>query len=173
MKVLKAVISWFAWGSGYILLALAVLITIDVSLRKLFNRPIVGAFEVSVIGFLFITFLALGFVQQSERQMRIDLLTKNVKGKLSEALRVINNLLTLLFFGLMLWKTVLEFIFAWQKSSIERGLIAIPSVIPLSAILIGCTFICLSCLVVGLRGFWSIFPHRSINEKEYSSHRDP
>lgn len=173
MKLLTAIISWSARGAGYILLALIILITIDVSLRKLVNWPITGAFEVSVIGFLSITFLALGLVQLSERQMRIDVLTKDIKGRLSEVLKIVNNLLSLIFFGLLLWKAVMELIFAWQKSSIERGLIAIPSVIPLSAIVIGCIFICLSCLIGGLRGCRSIFSYRGAHRQESHKNQGP
>ncbi len=161
MRHPSMILGWAAWMSASLLVFLSVLLTIDVLSRKLLDRPIVGVFEVSCVGLLFVTFLGLGWAQHKKRQLRIDVLANIVTGKCAHLLELINNSLVLIFFGLILWQGMLEWASAWQKSATGRGLIQIPDIIPISGLVLGSILICLRCLVGSLRSVSGILSRRT------------
>lgn len=146
MSAFHSLLRWSCTLSGVLLLILAILIVADVLSRWALGRPITGVFETSEVTFVLVSFLALAWVHQQGRQMRIDVLSGRAQGRPAAAMEVVTNLLALAFFGMVLWRGVFQWLEAWGIWDIRPGVVQIPTVIPIGAIVVGTVFLCLSIL---------------------------
>jgi TRAP-type C4-dicarboxylate transport system permease small subunit len=121
---------------GYTLFAIALLVTIDVCLRYLFNHPLGITFEVSGLALLMLTWLCLPELKE-EKHIRIDQLVNVLSGsKVGYVMETFGTAVTCLFFGLVTLYGVLAALKAWQISD-SSELVNIPFVIPWSGMTIG------------------------------------
>lgn len=146
MNAFAALLQWSCTASGVLLLALGVVIVVDVLSRWILGQPITGVFETSEVTFVLVSFLALGWVQQQGRQMRVDVLSARVKGRPAHAMQVVTNVLALVFFVMVLWRGVFQWLEAWRIWDVRPGMVQIPTVIPIGAMIVGTVLLCLSIL---------------------------
>lgn len=132
--------------SGVLLLVLAVFIVLDVLGRWALGRPITGVFETSEVAFVLVTFFALGWTHRQGRQMRIDIVSGRVRGRPAHALEAVANLLALAFFGMVLWRAGTQWLEAWRIWDVRPGLVQIPTIIPIGAIIAGTVLLGLTLL---------------------------
>ncbi|MGB3832669.1 MAG: TRAP transporter small permease [Mesorhizobium sp.] len=112
------------------LIAIAVMITVDVSVRWATGKAIGGVFELACVLLVLVTFLPLGLVLHDERQLRVDILPGLLKGKALAAIDLLDCAVGILVFGLLLDVATGEFAKAYQGRFLLRGLIEIPTWIP-------------------------------------------
>ena len=112
------------------LIAIAVMITVDVSVRWATGKAIGGVFELACVLLVLVTFLPLGLVLHDERQLRVDILPGLLKGKALAAIDLLDCAVGILVFGLLLDVATGEFVKAYQGRFLLRGLIEIPTWIP-------------------------------------------
>lgn len=91
--------------AGVALLVLFLLMFIDVSLRFLFNSPIVGTSEVSEYILVSIAFLGLGYAQFTKQHIFVEILTSRFPKKVRAVLNIILMLLATGFFIIMTMET--------------------------------------------------------------------
>lgn len=86
-----------------LLLAVALLITLDVTMRFFFNQPIIGIAEIVSNGIVIIAFLQLGYSVRIRSMLRSDFLLSRLGlgGKIT--VEVVTCMLSILFFGLIAW----------------------------------------------------------------------
>jgi TRAP-type C4-dicarboxylate transport system permease small subunit len=151
-----------ATTAAVILFLLAVMITIDVLMRWLIGTSIVGIFEVSQVALLAITFLVLGYVQHAGQQLTVDILSARARGPVAILLALLNSLISLVVFGALLWAGIAEWWNAYSGSYMRRGLIDIPTTIPLGFLVLGTGLVVLALILGLLRDLFApTDPHRN------------
>jgi len=120
------------WFGGALVLLAAVLIGIDVLLRKLFETSIGGADELAGYALALGTSWALGAALLDRAHIRIDSLYGLFPRGLRLALDLVGLALFVGFFGLIGWRgwTVVEQ--SWVSASRSHTALATPTVIPQS-----------------------------------------
>lgn len=146
------------------LIAISVLITADVCLRWLTGRSIAGVFEVSSVLLVMATFLPLGLVLFRHEQLRVDIIFDWVRGRVTAGLAAIDVATGLIVFGVLLWITTEEFHKAYQGRFLLRGMVEIPTWIPLGMIWAGTALVVLTLLFQGMGTCLQLLGRRSISE---------
>lgn len=140
--------TWMAWGSGLLLFATAVLIAVEVVLRKIFAISMGGADEISYYVLAVSTSWTFGYALLRKAHIRIDVLYIRMPAKVRVAL----DLLSMALFGVCVFIAT-YFAFFVLQTSIRRGSVAntplgTPLWIPQSLWFAGLVFLCLVVLVL-------------------------
>lgn len=125
------------WVGGALVLAAAVLIGIDVTLRKFFNASIGGADELAGYALALGTAWSLGAALLDRAHIRIDSLYVLFPRGLRLALDIGGLALFVAFFGLIArhgWSVVQQ---SWVSGSRSQSALATPTVIPQALWLVG------------------------------------
>ena len=125
------------WFGGALILAAAVLIGIDVTLRKVFNASIGGADELAGYALALGTAWSLGAALLERAHIRIDSLYVLFPRPLRLALDFVGIALLIAFFGLIArhgWNVVAQ---SWVSGSRSQSALQTPTVIPQSVWLVG------------------------------------
>ena len=125
------------WFGGALVLAAAVLIGVDVILRKFFNASIGGADELAGYALALGTAWSLGAALLDRAHIRIDSLYGLFPRWLRLALDFAGIALLLAFFGLIArhgWSMMQQ---SWVSTSRSQSALATPTVIPQSIWLVG------------------------------------
>ncbi len=120
------------WFGGALILAAAVLIGIDVTLRKLFNASIGGADELAGYALALGSAWSLGAALLDRAHIRIDSLYVMFPRALRLALDLLGIALFLAFFGLIArhgWSVLEQ---SWASSSRSQSALQTPTVLPQS-----------------------------------------
>ena len=128
------------WLGGALVLAAAVLIGVDVTLRKLFNASIGGADELAGYALALGTAWSLGAALLDRAHIRIDSLYTLFPRWLRLALDFAGLALFIAFFGLIArhgWSVAQQ---SWVSGSRSQSALATPTVIPQSVWLVGLAF---------------------------------
>lgn len=121
MRLVLDVVRWLNTGTiiaaGLAMFLMMLHITIDVSFRYFFNGQIVGTLEwVSFYYMVTLVFLALGYVEMKNENIRVDLFVQMMPNGLQLALYIFACLLGLVFFGMLCWRSVLDAISATRRA---------------------------------------------------------
>jgi TRAP-type C4-dicarboxylate transport system permease small subunit len=137
IKPARRVSRFGLWLGGALVLAAAVLIGVDVTLRKLFNASIGGADELAGYALALGTAWSLGAALLERAHIRIDSLYALFPRALRLALDFIGIALLIAFFGLIArhgWSVVQQ---SWVSGSRSQSALATPIVIPQTVWLVG------------------------------------
>jgi TRAP-type C4-dicarboxylate transport system permease small subunit len=125
------------WFGGALVLAAALLIGVDVTLRKLFNASIGGADELAGYALALGTAWSLGATLLERAHIRIDSLYALFPRWLRLALDFVGLALLIAFFGLIArhgWSVVQQ---SWVSGSRSQSALQTPTVLPQSIWLVG------------------------------------
>jgi TRAP-type C4-dicarboxylate transport system permease small subunit len=150
---------WGLWFGGALILAAAVIIGIDVLMRKLFTASIGGADELAGYALAIGTAWGLGAALVDRAHIRIDSLYVLFPQKLRLTLDVAALVLFVAFFGIMAWYGLGVLEQSWTSGSRSQSALEIPTVIPqllwmlglLGFVIVG-VLLLLHALQLGLRG---------------------
>lgn len=136
------------WFSGTLVLLAALIIGVDVLLRKFFQSSIGGADELAGYSLALGTAWSLGAALMDRAHIRID----SLYGLFPRGIRLVLDFLGLAlflgFFGLLAWRGVSVVEQSWVSSSRSHTALATPTVIPQSIWLLGLTILFLiGCLL--------------------------
>jgi TRAP-type C4-dicarboxylate transport system permease small subunit len=142
--MLGSIVAWhgrllvlFTWLSGLCLLAVSVVTSVDVGVRWVTGRPLLGILEINEVGFVLITFAALGLMLFRDRQMSVDIFTSRFTGVRKRVAKIFDCILGMLFFSILLYTSYHEFIRAYEWGYVRNGILQIPEAIPLSFVFLG------------------------------------
>lgn len=138
------------WFSGILILLAALIIGVDVLLRKFFQSSIGGADELAGYSLALGTAWSLGAALMDRAHIRIDSLYGFFPRRMRLTLDLTGLALFLGFFGLVAWRgwSVLEQ--SWVSSSRSHTALATPTVIPQAIWLVGLViFLLLGCFLFG------------------------
>jgi TRAP-type C4-dicarboxylate transport system permease small subunit len=128
---------WGLWFGGALILLAAVLIGIDVLLRKFLARSIGGADELAGYALAIGTAWGLGAALIDRAHIRIDSLYVLFPQKLRLLLDVAALVLFVAFFGLMTWHGLGVVTESWTSGSRSQSALETPTVIPQSLWILG------------------------------------
>ena len=141
---------------GLVVFLMTVMVTADVIMRNITGKPITGVFEVSQVSLLIATFLVLAYVQYYDKQLKADIFSSRAQGRKRAAVRLLDGVLSFCFFGILLWTGSEEWVKAYQGDFLKRGLIDIPTVIPLGVLVFGTALTLLALGLCVARSFSSL-----------------
>jgi TRAP-type C4-dicarboxylate transport system permease small subunit len=133
----------FVIVAGLMLAIISTMVTIDVAVRWIKGRPLVGIFELAETLLVYCTFFALGYVQFRNQQLRVDILSGRATGRLAGALRLLDCLASLIIYGIIAAFSGAELIKAYQGGFLRRGMVEIPTAVLLAPIVIGAALVCI------------------------------
>lgn len=142
MGLARRVTRFGLWFGGALVLAAAVLIGVDVTLRKVFNASIGGADELAGYALALGTAWSLGAALLDRAHIRIDSLYTLFPRRLRLALDFAGIALFVAFFGLIArhgWNVAQQ---SWVSSSRSQSALATPTVIPQAIWLAGLAVFC-------------------------------
>lgn len=152
LKKLEAVSACLAYVGSVALVCMMTLTTVDVAGRYLFNKPIIGAFEITEFLVLILIFSFIGFAQAGKAHVSVDLLVAQLPGRLQKAVDLFTHTLCFILMGLITWMGIqraLE-LMAVGGASPNLKVPAYPFVFFLA---LGCAVMCLQYLVDIIRLF--------------------
>ena len=134
---------WGLWFGGVLVLLAAVVIGVDVALRKFFALSIGGADELAGYALALGTAWSLGAALLERAHIRIDSLYAFFPRSLRLALDFVGIALLVAFFGLVAWYGWAVVEQSWVSSSRSQSALSTPIVLPQSIWLIGLALFCL------------------------------
>jgi TRAP-type C4-dicarboxylate transport system permease small subunit len=174
---------WGLWFGGALVLLAAVLIGIDVLMRKFLDRSIGGADELAGYSLAIGTAWGLGATLLDRAHIRIDSLYVLFPQKLRLALDATAVVLMLGFFGLTTWHGLGVLAQSWSSGSRSQSALETPTVIPQALWIAGLgTFLVIGLLLLAdavrlaaagdLRGMARLISTRSAEEEVEDEIRD-
>ena len=130
MHGVRRLTRWGLWLGGALVLAAAVLIGIDVVLRKFFATSIGGADELAGYALAIGTAWSLGAALVDSGHIRIDSLYGLLPTRLRLALDFAGLCLFVGFFGLIAWHGWAVVLQSWSAGSRSQSALQTPTVIP-------------------------------------------
>lgn len=183
MNGVRRFAQWGLWFGGALVLAAAVLIGIDVLLRKFLARSIGGADELAGYALAIGTSWSLGAALLDRAHIRIDSLYVLFPQKLRLALDLVALVLLVGFFALVAWHGWGVAEQSWTSGSRSQSALETPTVIPQLAWLAGLVaFVAIGALLLldvlrqlaagDLRGAARLVSTRSAEEEVQDEIRD-
>ena len=137
MKFLARVHSWLdrisrvaVWVGGAGLLLCAIMVTVDVIMRKLFSLTMSGSDEISGYVFAVATAWAYSYCLLHRSHIRIDALYNVLPVWLRSILDALGLLLLLLYIAYLSNKAIDAFLTSWRRDSVSITTLAVPLWIP-------------------------------------------
>ena len=126
VTVIHRIVLYAALVASTVILLLAALTTCDAIGRFFFNRPIIGAAEISQYMLVVIVLLGVGYTQQMGRHVRVESFANRLPTHLHLAVDLIFNIIAFVFFGLVVWQGW-EAIFVARRLKQASAILGIPS----------------------------------------------
>lgn len=126
--------------AAVVLLFIAVVTTLDVSVRWLTGQPLTGVFEISSVALVAVTMLALPSVLLRHQQLRVDILFDQANPSVKRVLTGLDCAVGVAVLGALIYGAAHETIKAFTGGYLQRGTIAIPTWLPNACIWLGAIF---------------------------------
>lgn len=148
MRGARRLSQWGLWFGGALVLLAAILIGIDVVLRKLFNASIGGADELAGYSLAIGTAWSLAAALLDRAHIRIDSLYVLLPNRLRLALDFAGLAVFTAYFGLIAWHGSSMVMQSWASGSRSQSALQTPTVIPQSIWILGlCVFVVIGALL--------------------------
>lgn len=148
MRGARRLTQWGLWFGGALVLLAAILIGVDVVLRKLFNASIGGADELAGYALAIGTAWSLAAALLERAHIRIDSLYVLLPNRLRLVLDFAGLALFTAFFGLIAWHGSSMVMQSWTSGSRSQSALQTPTVIPQSIWILGlCVFVVIGALL--------------------------
>tara|TARA_B100000989_G_scaffold297704_1_gene284386 strand:- start:943 stop:1554 length:612 start_codon:yes stop_codon:yes gene_type:complete len=118
------------WVGGAALLAAAVMVTVDVFARKIFNVTMSGSDEYSGYVFSATTTWAYSYCLLHRSNVRIDALYNYLPRKVTAILDVVGLLLLFYYMSIMTYYAMISFLDSWVSNSVSITTLGTPQWIP-------------------------------------------
>lgn len=152
----------FVWIAGGLILACAVLVTLDVFARQFFNDNFFESFEITIYTYAVTVAFSFAFALTSKTHIRIDV----VYGRLPDLYRAILDIVAVgmlsglaVVLGFYAWSTTLQsfgFPGPGRLGAVSASDLSVPLVIPQALWSLGLSWFALVCLVYLVRALISL-----------------
>ena len=137
--------------SGLITFAIMWLIVSNALMRKTFNQPIQGTYEVTELALVLLVFLSLAYTQFRRGHIRVTLLTRHLPARLQHALYVAALAIGCLFFAWCSYAVFGDAVRSYSVGEQEWGLIRFPLWPVKASIVVGIVLLSLQYLLDAIR----------------------
>jgi TRAP-type C4-dicarboxylate transport system permease small subunit len=146
-----------AWAAGAMIIAAAVLIGIDIFMRKVFSESVGGASELS--GYVLAISASWGFAltMLDRAHIRIDSLYLVLPVRVQAILDILSLIIMLAFVGYLTWQCNHVFMQTWQLGSRALTPIATPLIYPQFLWMVGMVYFLLVILLLTIRAMMALF----------------
>lgn len=158
-RLLQRIATWAVWVAGMALLLCAIMVTVDVIMRKLFSMTMSGSDEVSGYVFAAGTTWAYSYCLLNRSNVRIDVLYNFLPIKIRAILDIVGVALLLFYMGFLTRKAFDVFWTSWTGNSISNTTLLTPLWIPqlawflgLALFVITLSFVLMYALISMIRG---------------------
>jgi TRAP-type C4-dicarboxylate transport system permease small subunit len=141
-----------ALGGGLLILAAALLVSVDVTLRKLANTTLGGADELSGYALAIGSTWSFAFVLLARGHVRIDALYQLLPSKLAAACDVVALVALLAFASLIAWHGAGVLAQSWSLGARSNSSLAVPLAVPQALWWLGYAGFVLCAALLLLRG---------------------
>jgi len=93
-------------AAGLVLIALVLLITVDVTLRRAFNSPLTFSYEIIEFGLVIVVWGSVLYSTARERHISIDVLVSRLPAKARQFLRLIFDFVSAVALLLIGWQSI-------------------------------------------------------------------
>lgn len=136
-------LSRFMLFIGQVVLVFMVLLTVaDVFLRYVFNRPILGSYELTEFMMAILVFSTIGYTMAVKGHVVVDLVFTKLPQRTRDILECITSFIAFLLFAIVAWRNALQAGTAWQRNDVTAELF-----IPISPFIL---FVALGIAVLSL-----------------------
>lgn len=139
------------WIGGALLIFAALMTTVDVILRKLFNWSFGGADEIAGYMFAISTALAMSYALLQRTHVRIDALYTVMPPRIRTVLDIIAFLMLASFLGLITERAYAVFIGSYESSSVSITPLVTPLAVPQAFWFAGFVFVMIVVVLITLR----------------------
>lgn len=139
--------------AAVLLIAMMVLITVEVLLRKFFGTSTKIAHDFSAHLYVAIVFLGVAETLRSGKHLRVTVIMERFGGQVQSILNKINVMIATTYILILLWVSAEFAITSYKKGSMTGTIVEIPEFIPEMFIPIGCLFFTLQLLAHLIREF--------------------
>ena len=116
-------VSRFLLLIGQFSLVVMVLLTVtDVFLRYVFNRPILGSYELTEFMMAILVFSSIGYTMAVKRHVVVDLVFTILSQRARDILECITSLIAFILFSIVTWRNVLQAGTAWARNDVTAEL---------------------------------------------------
>jgi tripartite ATP-independent transporter DctM subunit len=119
---------------------------IDVFMRYIFNRPILGSKEITELMLVLVVSLAIAYTYSERRHVSVEVVTSRLSAKARLVMDTVTTLISAVVFGIMVWRTSVQFLFFFNTHRIHGLAVGIPAAPFQSVIVLGCTLLFLLLL---------------------------
>ena len=151
------------WVGGAALLAAALMVTVDVLSRKIFNITMSGSDEYSGYVFSATTTWAYSYCLLHRSNVRIDALYNYLPRKVTAILDVVGLLLLFYFMSIMTYYAMVSFVDSWVNNSVSITTLGTPQWIPqlfwvagLILFFVTLIFVVVYSIVALLQSYWEL-----------------
>lgn len=152
-RLVRRIAKGLMFLSGSFAYIVTVVVFVDISVRFLLGKPILGMYEAVTVCCVLLAFYGLPQVMVSKRQLRLDIVSRRFKGKGGSALGVMQETLTVLLFGILAYMCWKEGIYNLQQHMIFGVAVQVPFVIPwtlLGIVMTVCFFVSIRSLILSV-----------------------
>ncbi len=93
---------------SYTLVAMVLLTSTDITLRKFFNSPLPYTFEVTEYLLVIVAWCYIAFTTSKGRHVSVDTITSRFPRKVRKVILIVGDFITIILFGLIAWQSFLQ-----------------------------------------------------------------
>ena len=125
-RILKKFTKIFGLLAAFSILLIMISVSADVFFRYVFNSPIMGAMEFSLMLMIAVVYLGLGYTEISDRHIVIDLFYKKLNLKYQRIISKINCVILLIISSILFWHSFADFLYSFEINEILPGMASFP-----------------------------------------------
>ena len=116
-------ISRFLHQLGQVMLVLMVSITVvDVFLRYVLNKPILGSYELTEFMMVILVFASVGYTMTVKAHVVVDLVITRLPQRAQALFECITSLIAFILFAIVTWRNVLQAGIVWRRHDVSGEL---------------------------------------------------
>jgi len=112
--------------AAFSILLIMIMVSADVFFRYVFNSPIIGAMEFSLMLMIAVIYFGLGYTEISNRHIVIDLFYKKLNIKYQYIISKINCIILLTISSILFWHSFADFLYSYEINEILPGMASFP-----------------------------------------------
>lgn len=116
-------VSRFMLRIGQFTLVFMVLLTVtDVFLRYIFNRPILGSYELTEFMMAILVFSTIGYTMAIKGHVVVDLVFTQLPQRARDILECITSFIAFILFAIVAWRNALQAGITWERNDVTAEL---------------------------------------------------
>jgi TRAP-type C4-dicarboxylate transport system permease small subunit len=125
------------YASGWVIVAMMILVTAAVVARRLFGYPLVFSDEYSAYLMVFCVFVGGAYTLQQDAHVRVDIVAIRLKPRVRILFRIITSFCSLIYGAVLTWQTTNLVIYYAQIGHKASSIMETPTWIPAIAVPVG------------------------------------